>query len=513
MKTSREKRLSINMVATLLQMILNYSISFLLTPYLVSVAGGEAYGFVLLANNMVDYATIITVALNSVAGRFITIKVHQGNIKEANEYFNSVLWANCILSFGIGIVFACIIANLHLLFNIPVGLFRNVRSLFVFVVLNFLITIVSNVFTVATFITNQLFLANIGNCISSLLRVLLLVVLLGIFPANIACVGAASCICSVFLAIYNIILTIRLDTSLKIDVRQMVWEKVKEMFASGIWSSITKLSQVLATGLDVIITNIWINPYAMGQLSVAYNIPTLLSSFIAQVSSLFSPQQTYYYAKGEIQLVIKELHTNMLLTGYFVSIAFAGVIVFGYDFFNLWTPTEDIHMIYRLSVLSILSVLVSGIASALNSVYILTDHLKVNSLVWLVVSAVDIILVLILVNTTELGVYAVAGTSRIIGLAVNLIYTPIYSCYCLKISRLTFYPMIMRYIGCSILLIILMATLRLLLPSPNNWALLIFDCGVASIAGIFFNYMFLLNKEERGSLLENITRKMRSERI
>jgi len=508
LKSSREKKLAVNAAAALLQMVINYGISFLFTPYLVAVSGSEAYGFVTMANHMVDYATIITVALNSVAGRFITIKVHQGNGKEANEYFNSVLWADCILTFGIGVVFACFIANMSLIFDIPVALVQDVKLLFVFVVVNFMITIASNVFTVATFITNQLFLSNIGNCVSSLLRVLLLALLFGIFPANIAYVGAVSCICSISLAVYNIILTTHLDTSLKINVKQICYGKIKEMFVSGIWSSVTKLSQVLTTGLDIIIANIWIDSYAMGQLSIAYNIPTLLSSFISQISSLFNPQQTYYYAKGEIRLVIKELRANMMLTGYFVSIAFAGVIVFGYHFFELWTPAEDIPMLYRLSILSIISILVSGIASALNSVYLLTDHLKTNSLVWLAVSAVDLILVLILVSTTKLGVYAVAGTSRIVGLVVNLIYTPLYSCHCLKISKITFYPMIIRYICCSLMLIVIMAIFRIFLPAPDSWGLLILDCGVAGTAGLAFNYIFLLNREER-KILSNITRKIK----
>lgn len=41
-----------------------------------------------LGNNVINYITILTVALNSVAGRFITIEYHQGKKKEANEYFH-----------------------------------------------------------------------------------------------------------------------------------------------------------------------------------------------------------------------------------------------------------------------------------------------------------------------------------------------------------------------------------------------------------------------------------------
>lgn len=55
-------------------------ISFLLTPYIIDTVGKEAYGFVGIANNFVSYAKLITLALNALAMRFITIKIHENNI-------------------------------------------------------------------------------------------------------------------------------------------------------------------------------------------------------------------------------------------------------------------------------------------------------------------------------------------------------------------------------------------------------------------------------------------------
>ena len=93
------KRLAINMVATIVAFVVNMGISFFLSPYVIEHVGVDAYGFVSLANNFVNYASIITLALNSMAGRFITIAIHKGNKEEANKYFNSVLLANIIICF------------------------------------------------------------------------------------------------------------------------------------------------------------------------------------------------------------------------------------------------------------------------------------------------------------------------------------------------------------------------------------------------------------------------------
>ncbi len=58
------------MIAAGLSMVIGYGISFFFTPYLVRAAGAEAYGYVGSDNNMVNYASVITIALDYVAGCF-----------------------------------------------------------------------------------------------------------------------------------------------------------------------------------------------------------------------------------------------------------------------------------------------------------------------------------------------------------------------------------------------------------------------------------------------------------
>lgn len=77
MESSDNKRLAINIIANIIAFAVNFVISFFLTPYIVETVGKEAYGFVSLGNNFVNYASLITVALNSMASRFITIEIQK----------------------------------------------------------------------------------------------------------------------------------------------------------------------------------------------------------------------------------------------------------------------------------------------------------------------------------------------------------------------------------------------------------------------------------------------------
>ena len=83
-KNNKNKQLVINLAANLLSTVVGFCV--------------EANGFVSLAGNFLGYATIVTMALNSMAGRFITISIHQEDYDETNKYMSSVFAANLLSS-------------------------------------------------------------------------------------------------------------------------------------------------------------------------------------------------------------------------------------------------------------------------------------------------------------------------------------------------------------------------------------------------------------------------------
>jgi O-antigen/teichoic acid export membrane protein len=90
---SENKKTAINLISSIITMGISIAINFFLSPYIVRHLGTEANGFTQLANNFVLYATLITIALNSMAGRFIAIEYHRGKPKEAKAYIHLLLLA------------------------------------------------------------------------------------------------------------------------------------------------------------------------------------------------------------------------------------------------------------------------------------------------------------------------------------------------------------------------------------------------------------------------------------
>ena len=411
---SKNKRLMINLISSIIALAVQMGISLVLTPILVEKLGNEAYGFIGLANNFVSYATIITVALNSMASRFITIAIHRNEEKKANEYFSSVFLANIIMSVVILILLILMIANLNSLLDVPSYLEQDVKITFILVFINFIITLLSTVFTVATFVKNRVDLSSIQQTIGNLLKVVAIIILFWLFQPKIYFISIAAIVYTLYVMIANIHLTKKLAPELKIDVKNFKGSAVLELIKSGLWNSLSNLSSILLNGLDLLIANLFIDSVAMGTLSIAKTIPTAVLTLLGTISRVFLPQFTILYSKNKINELVGETKFSIKVLSLIMIVPLAGFIVFGQAFFTLWLPSKtpnEIIQIQILSVLTLLPNLVSSYIYTLYSINTVTNKLKVPVIVTLVLGVVSVIITYILVKTTNLGVYAIAGVS------------------------------------------------------------------------------------------------------
>ncbi len=511
-----KKRFAINMVATIVAFVVNLGINFILSPYIIENVGVDAYGFVSLANNFVTYASLITIALNSMAGRFITIEIHRNNIKEANKYFNSVLVGNLIISLILLIPTIIMVFFLDKIISIPNEIMLDTKILFGLVFFNFALSIINTTYSVATFVRNRLDLSSRRNIESYIIKAVILLILFTVFSPKISYVGIASCVVSIYLILCNIKYTKKLLPEIKVSIKEFEIKKILTIVKSGIWNTVTKLGQILSDGLDLLICNIWIDSEAMGQLSVAKTISAVISNLLATVCSIFQPNLTIYYAKNKINELVKELKMSMQVTGLFANIPLSYLIVFGSIFYTAWVPSQNIELIQILTILTVQGEIISGVITPMYNIYTVTNNVKVDAIIRLVLGFVNVAIVFLLIKFTNLGIYAVAATSIIIGTLINVTFVPIYVAKkCLNVKWNTFYPIILKYIATSITIIAILYMIKIFIDSYNmtyNWYLVIITAFITGIIGLAINYLLLFNKEEKSQLKNVIIKVIKRER-
>lgn len=489
------KELRINIIASLIAFIVNMGINFILSPYIIQNIGVDAYGFVSLANNFINYASLLTIALNSMAGRFITISLHKSDTELANKYFTSVFVANFVISIVLLLVSILSVIYIEQIVNVPISILKDVKLLFLLLFINFIISIIGSTFSVATFARNKLYLGSLRAIESNILRAILILILFIAFKPKVFYLGIVSCIVTLYTVGFNIFYTKRLLPEIMIKFKYYDLKYVIEIISSGIWNTVTKLGQILLDGVDLLISNLFIGPIEMGILAVSKTIPNLIVSIVGTLAGIFSPDFTISYAKGDHDALLNSIKQSIKIMSVFVNIPVAILIVFGDVFYSLWTPNEDAKVLQILSILACLTIVISGGINCIYNIFTVTNKLKVNSIVVLCTGVLNMLIVFILLKITNLGIFAVAGVSTILSILRNIIFTAPYGAKCLNLKWNIFYPEIFKGVLGTVIICCFGYILRKIIH-VDSWLSLIYSVFICATAGLILNGIVVLTKEE-----------------
>lgn len=497
------KAIALNLISSLIAYVVSFGISFFLSPFIVKNVGVDAYGFVGLANNFITYATLVTVAINTMVGRFVTIKIREGDFNKANKYFTSVFIADSFIAFILAIIGLFVWIYLEKIIQIPENIFWDVKILFAISFINGIVSMSGAVFSIATFATNKIYLNSIRAIESNVARAIILVLLFMFAAPKISYLGITALLTSVYCVVYNMYYMHKYLPQIKINKKHFDFQAIKELVSSGVWNLITRLGQMLTDGLDLLIANLFIDANSMGVLSLAKTIPSVITGIVASMVGSFSPNLTILYADGKIDELKNLLRQSMKIMGVICNLPIIVLIVCGEKFFMCWQPTQDAKQLQILSILTCAGLIVNGGINCVYNIFTVVNKLKFNSLVLLVSSLISILTTFILLKTTNLGVYAVAGVSTTIMIIKNITLIVPYSAKCLNLKWYVFYPDIVRPIA-FVLISVVINELIVKNIVGSGWINLII-CSVVTVAtSSFIGLFIILRKADRKVLYSKL---------
>lgn len=503
-------RTLINLICSVMVLVVNTVINFWLSPYIVSHIGVEANGFVGLANNFITYANLIVTALNGMAARYITIAYAQKDYKKANIYYNSVFWGNLIIVAALIIPAICLIIFFENLFDVPADILIDVKILFAFVFAGFFANTGAPNWNVGCYASNRLDREYIPETITTILKAGIIIGAITIFIPHVWYIGLGSFVAIIILLIVNCINTRKLTPELKIKTEDgkliCSFSAIKELVGSGLWNSISNMGNILLSGLDLLICNILLGSTAMGILSIAKTLPNLLQQLSASLTRAFAPELTINYATGNHDKLKKDINRSMQMTGTILTIFVAGFIVFGKDFFQLWVPSQDAQLLAILSALSFLGYIFTSGTQILYNVFSTTNKVKESSIAQLTSGIISILVTFILIKTTNLGLYAVAGVSTVCNFIRNMSFTLPMTAKYLGFKKSVFFPTVLKTF-ISTLLISLIGWLIIYLIPITGWFILLLDAIIVGLIGLILNLFIMLTKEDRIRIISKIRRK------
>ena len=506
---TNNQKITLNIVMNLISFAITILISLFITPWIVNTLGSEAYGFVGLAQNFVSYASLITVALNAMSSRFVSIEIYRKDYDAANRYFTSTFFSNAMLALVMFPVFTVIVLHLEHLINVPAELLVDVKIAFAITFLQFLLNVLLSRYEIATFVTNRLYLNQKNNLISSALRLLLILGFFALLSVRISYLTLATLVGVVFTYVMNVIYTKRYLPEMKIRRKDFDFGCIKQLLSSGVWSLVNKLSTLLIDGLDLLLCNLFIGPAQMGALSLSKTIPTMFYSLRGTLDYPFVPPMTQCYANGDIDGVIRNTRMGNKILGVVLVAPIAAFCVYGTSFFRLWVPGEDASMIQILAILSLINLLASACINSVFSVFTVTNHVKIPAIATLANGVLSIVINYFLLKHTDLGVYVIAGTSSVLGMIRNYIFTPLYGAWCLKVKKTTFYHEILTGNLCLVLNVLVGLVFYSCVSTGATWITLILSVGIMTVLCIVINAFIVLDRSERAAMIGAVRNKLK----
>lgn len=496
---NEKKIFLINFVSQIFLLIINVGLSLLLVPFITNKIGAESYGFVTLGNDFINYAQILTVALNSMASRFIIVNLTQKKYDEANKFYSSVMLSNIIMAIIISLIFVIVLIFLPNLVNISPNIIKDVTWLWAFLFLNFILTILTSIFTIGPYSQNKTYICSLVNVIGQVVRIIILLVLYSILPPLVTYVGLAILICNIIIAILNYHFTKKLTPELKVNRKNYSLKHVGILVKSGIWNSINKISNVLSSSLDLLISNIFIGSVAMGTLAVSKTLPNQILAAFSLLASIFAPALTISYAKKNYQKMKNQINLFCKILALISCIPLTILFVFGEEFYSLWTPLENALVLRNLSGLFGFGLVFALALEPMWYIFTATNKVKESSIFLITSSFISLLIVFILLHFTTdevMKLYIIAGVGSVIGLVKCWLFLPLYSAHCLGLPKKSFYPLLLKITIVNFICLILAYIIKNIM-TINSWFTLILACAILSIISFLINLVIVLTKEDR----------------
>ncbi len=493
-----------NIISKIISLIVQFFVSFVIAGIIVREWGSEGNGYFQLSNDFVTYAEVISVALNSLAARFITISLVKGDKYELNRYFNTVLYANILLAASLLIPVIAVVLNLQMMININENMIFDVKVLLFLLMLNFLLNIAASVFGVANYARNRIDIGCWRDIESFMLKIIIILVGVIYFHMPIWIIAVASVVSSIYIIIRNVLFTRKMLADVKpFQYSSFDWGHVKILITSGMWNSFTQFGAILLGGLDVLIANLFVSTNAMGLISISKTIPKYILASIAGIAAVFAPGILIAFAKSDKKEMVERLMRGITICSVISIPLEIAVIAYGERLFKLWMPGQDSKMLLFISVISIAGYIVVLPLEVLWTVFTALNKVKISSLYLLAEAVIVITTVYILLQTTDNEVYKmciIAGVSSVFEIIRGFIFLPVVSAKLIGVPVKTFYkPLLKALLSFAVVLTFSLVLDRIVLQA-DNWLLFILLCLISTVVSFLVSLFVIMDSAERNRL-------------
>lgn len=441
-----------NLSWNLLSLLVSIGVNIWMVPYIIKHIGIEAYGFVPLTQQIVNYFTIITIAVTSVLGRFMLLAISNGDNYRANEYFNSALVVALWIIGIVTILISLMTCYLNYLIVIPNELLWDVQLSFLLNAAVFLFSFLNSIFGVIFFVKNRLDYNSSISIFSQFIRAITIISLLTFLLPHIWHISFASIMASAVSSVVTIVAFKRMPSNISIKLSSYNVERLKELLSTGSWVSINWVGSILFLQIDLLVANWLVGPKISGEYAALLQFSIVLRMLSGSIASVFSPRLVSIYSTGDIEQLTKYAKQAVRITGFLMAVPIGIVCGLSQSLLYVWLGSSFVSLSWLLVLLTFHLVFNLAVQPlfALQTAMI---HLKYPAIITIILGVVNFLVALLL--GYHYGIWGIATAGAIVLTAKNIIFTPIYTAMKLRKSTNIF----LKEIGYSVVIMVFVSAM------------------------------------------------------
>lgn len=404
--------------------VINLVASFWFTPYLKNSLGLDLYGLIPLATSVTNYLKILTTNVSSAGNRFLSVRLHKENVKEANEIFNTtfvITLSIIVISIPISIL---LIVFSPKLFNVPQNYDRAVQVLFVMTVTAFFVNTLRSNFAVATFHRNRYDLRNIIYLLARLGQIGIVVLLFVVFKPNLFFAGVSLLFSALVGFCGEYFFWRKLTPELKVDFSYFSKSTLKSILNTSLWLLVLSLGYMLYSNIEMVAANRLLPITVAGMYGALITVPNNILAMGGTVNGIWSPAILSKYSRSDVQGVVDISTIAMKLSGLTIALPIGYICGVAGPFLDLWLGPEFVNMKWVM-VLMAFPLCMRLTVSPLHSINVIYNKVKIPALVTLMIGILNIVVVFVLGKS--FGAIGIALSSVIVITLREVLFTPVYA--------------------------------------------------------------------------------------
>jgi membrane protein EpsK len=491
-----------NITSNLIIFAFNLVISLWYTPFLIRNLGSELFGFIPLATSTINFLGIITLSLNTSAGRFLTIEIGKNNTKRANQVFNTTLVGSLILISSTIPIAVGLVLLVPKLFNVPLNYIHHVQYLFIGTILGFFITALRSNFSVAAFVKNRFDLRNLVSLVARIGQIVIIVFLFRIYSPSLLHISISVVALGFLSFIGDFYLWKRLLPDLKVNLYTFRRKLMDPLLSTSLWVFFHEIGSIIFLNTEMLVANRTLTLGIAGMYGALLVIPKNIRIVAQAVGSVWGPSLLTKFSRSDFSGMDKVVRYAVKLTGFTIALPIGGLIGMARPFLVIWLGPEYEVMTWVLVVM-ICHLSVNLISSPFLNVQVTLNKMTLPAITSLVLGILNVILAVIL--SRSIGAMGIVFAGALTLTLNNFVFKPIYAAKIMGRKWWHYIQILLPIIATTLGVGLISYSSVQILRKPSLIKLLTMGVAISCIY-LPIAYRIGLSENERGLVLEMLIR-------